>query len=90
MSYYGFYDARVEHMICDNCTTEAFAWIAEIFPCPMCGRDKYIYPGGAEEGLPANERNKSVHAGRIDVGTEEIVKKRKRSVTGGGRRKYGR
>lgn len=91
MSHYGFYDAKVDYMICNNCTTEAFAWIAEIFSCPTCDSDEYVYPEEAVEVLPNSERNyNSARAGRLGTGTEEMVKKRKRSTSNGGRRKYSR
>jgi Zn finger protein HypA/HybF involved in hydrogenase expression len=44
MSYYGIHEAKVEYMSCNNCTTEAFAWIAESLPCPKCDSDEYVYP----------------------------------------------
>ncbi|KAF2703855.1 hypothetical protein K504DRAFT_507766 [Pleomassaria siparia CBS 279.74] len=31
-----------EYLICADCGTEAFAWIAEIFACPVCNGCDYV------------------------------------------------
>jgi hypothetical protein len=44
MSYYGVYKTDLNYMTCADCRTEAFAWMAEVFVCPRCGSNKYLFP----------------------------------------------
>jgi predicted RNA-binding Zn-ribbon protein involved in translation (DUF1610 family) len=38
MSYYGIHNANIATITCANCQTEVFAWLADVFACPECGR----------------------------------------------------
>lgn len=67
-------------MICTICGTESFAWLAEVFLCPVCGEFKYAFPvlvsnSCVDEGEANNSR-----AG----GDESQSKKRKRSLSNDG------
>jgi hypothetical protein len=45
MSYYNIYpEIAINYMACSSCGTEAFAWLADVFSCPVCGSDTYKYP----------------------------------------------
>lgn len=91
MSYYGIYDAKFDYMVCNNCSTEAFTWIADIFSCSMCDSDEYVYPDEAGEMLSFKEKyDSSGRVGRISTAAGEIVKKRKRSTSDGENRKHSR
>jgi hypothetical protein len=88
MSYYGIHEAKVEYMSCNNCTTEAFAWIAESLPCPKCDSDEYVYPEDVDGMQSISEKDDaSICAASSSMWTE-IVKKRKRSTRDGRRREY--
>ncbi|KAF2846108.1 hypothetical protein T440DRAFT_482829 [Plenodomus tracheiphilus IPT5] len=44
MSYYGIYHYDVDTMTCASCGAAAFAWMAEVFACPVCGGEDYLFP----------------------------------------------
>jgi predicted RNA-binding Zn-ribbon protein involved in translation (DUF1610 family) len=50
MSYYGIHNAHTDSMICADCQTEAFAWMADIFACPVCGSNEYIFASQSDAG----------------------------------------
>lgn len=66
MSYYGFYDAEIDYVICVNCKEESFAWVAEMFRCTSCGSSEFISPIGKD----------------ISKSSESTIGKRKRSRSG--------
>jgi hypothetical protein len=46
MSYYNIYpEIAINYMVCSSCGTQAFAWLADLFSCSVCGSDRYSYPG---------------------------------------------
>ena len=45
MSYYNVYpDPTIDHLVCSGCGTATFTWLAEIFPCVVCGSESYTMP----------------------------------------------
>lgn len=34
----------IDFVVCANCGTEAFSWMAEVFACPACGGWEYVEP----------------------------------------------
>lgn len=55
MSYYNIYpDTVIDYMICSTCGTEAFAWLADAFCCPVCGSDKYKHPEHAHPEIASS------------------------------------
>lgn len=55
MSYYGYYQCDIDAMICSICGTAVFAWMAEVFACPVCGSSKYVFPMFVEPHLTRRE-----------------------------------
>ncbi|KAF2123372.1 hypothetical protein P153DRAFT_362072 [Dothidotthia symphoricarpi CBS 119687] len=86
MSYYGVHKAEIDMLVCTTCKTEAFAWLAETFPCPVCGEFKFESLVSADE-RPAEEgkRSPKVDDGerqsRGGDGNNVTGKKRKRSCS---------
>jgi predicted RNA-binding Zn-ribbon protein involved in translation (DUF1610 family) len=78
MSYYGVHSAEVDYMICPMCGDEAFAWLAEQFACPTCGRSEYVYPESEHEANEVDAPNVVAYQHSID-GPASIERKRKRS-----------
>ena len=84
MSAYLYLPLEVNAMVCTICGTESFAWLAEIFVCPVCGEFKFAFPMfvGTNDTDWAEEKKdmigtKKMHDGGKSVGGQG--KKRKRS-----------
>ena len=88
MSYYGVHNSDVDYMVCSDCQTETFTWMAEVFACPTCGGNKYVFPIFAgettQQHLADGEDGNSVaiRARGKQLGpSEEGSKKRKRTLS---------
>ena len=94
MSAYLHLPVQTSTMVCRTCSTESFAWLAEIFVCPVCGDDDYVFPIFATESnywqSPVRERESegkvdAEEAGTGSLGctceTEASGRKRKRTST---------
>jgi hypothetical protein len=91
MSYYGIYDAKLEYMICMICQSESFAWMAEIFACPICGSSDYKSANELCDLEPKSENySNSVHESKTCKEMNDMIKKRKRSTSDDGRRDQSR
>ena len=45
MSYHNVYpDPTIDHLVCSECGTATFTWLAEIFSCVVCGSESYTLP----------------------------------------------
>jgi hypothetical protein len=75
-------------MICNDCMTEAFAWMAEDFSCPACGSNEYVHPDDVNGMQPMSQKDNGNVSAASSSKRAEIIRKRKRSTSGGGRRKY--
>jgi len=81
MSAYGIHPNEIDYMICNDCQSEAFAWMAEIFACPTCGGDQYVHPSSSDQQHPADDQDGS---GVNTIGRREQMedsRKRKRRVS---------
>jgi hypothetical protein len=89
MSAYLNLPVQINTMVCRTCGTESFAWLAEVFMCPICGDHDYVFPtfatdfdrgsaakAGEGEGEP--ERDGSVED-RVELGN--LGRKRKRPTS---------
>ena len=72
-------------MICSSCNTEAFAWMAEVFACPVCGSRKYVFPMFIEADLVQHIEQNILEDGESAPGgmrsedfVEQVHRKRKR------------
>lgn len=43
MSAYLDVPVEIDTMVCTTCGTASFAWLAEIFVCPICGEFEYAF-----------------------------------------------
>ncbi|KAF1943905.1 hypothetical protein EJ02DRAFT_342204 [Clathrospora elynae] len=92
MSYYNIYPSpRINYMVCSTCSTETFAWLAEVFACFICGSCDYVFPDTStqhtsEEGIQT-ERNQEYKDEYRKLGALSVAKggrKRKRSLSDDG------
>jgi hypothetical protein len=79
MSAYFNLPLEINIMICTICSTESFAWLAEVFVCPVCGSFEYAYPTSINDGAEHSE------SADIDVQEwDDRNRKRKRTHSGDG------
>jgi hypothetical protein len=89
MSYYDVHDAQVNYLICTNCQTEAFAWMAKVFACPKCGGSDFVFPehvGESDEPNAADEKEDSRSGSNEPPESDtKVIGKRKRTVSDEGK-----
>jgi hypothetical protein len=86
MSFYGLHKANIEYMICSDCDNEAFTWMAEIFACPNCGGEAYVYPDFEDTHEHRADENEVGRSGttRLNMAMESeamVSRKRKRMAS---------
>lgn len=89
MSAYLNLPVQVSTMVCTTCGTEPFAWLVEVFVCPICGDHDYSFPmfaiecdreSAAREG-ETGEGNDGFVKGKAEI--KEAGRKRKRPLCDG-------
>jgi hypothetical protein len=87
MSAYLNLPVQISTMVCRTCGTGSFAWLAEIFVCPVCGDHDYVFPMFATEFDLAS----AARAGEVDgdttdsiAGLQDQCRKRKRADSSDG------
>jgi uncharacterized Zn finger protein (UPF0148 family) len=96
MSHYGIHHANIETTTCANCQTKVFAWLADVFACPECGRNFHEAIDGEEDQEMYGDENQEIYDGEdSNAGTlveEEETVDRKRKweelSEGDGRSRY--
>lgn len=86
MSAYNVHPTHIDYLICSECGTEAFAWMAEIFACPACGQEEYVRPPYDDESTATDESRPGGSNTTMSGGTRRAVmtkesRKRKRRVS---------
>lgn len=76
-------------MVCRRGGTESFAWLAEIFVCPICGDHDYVFPicaakfdcecAGRAEEVEESEEEDGTRSLRSATEIVMSTKKRKRA-----------
>jgi predicted nucleic acid-binding Zn-ribbon protein len=83
MSFYDVHDAQINHMICTNCQTGAFAWMVQVFACPECGGSEFVFPENLDEADPSHSADKKDDG--AEAASQTNVGKRKRPGNDEGR-----
>jgi predicted RNA-binding Zn-ribbon protein involved in translation (DUF1610 family) len=76
MSYYGIHHANIETIICANCQTKVFAWLADVFACPECGHNFHESNNGKEDQEMYDDEDSD--ASTLVEEEERVDRKRKR------------
>lgn len=87
MSAYLNLPVQISTMVCRTCGTESFAWLAEIFVCPICGDCDYVFRTSAadiDRESAAGEEEADEETPDTIVKLNNMGKKRKRSVSSDG------
>lgn len=77
MSYYGFYDAEIDYVVCVNCKEETFTWLAAMFRCTTCGCSEFVSPTGLDIGM--GQSGGTCGAKDVGMSSASTVRKRKRA-----------
>jgi hypothetical protein len=80
MSYYGVHSSNINSVTCANCQTEAFAWVAEIFVCPVCGSHEYIFV--AQDDSDTEDGKTRKENGEGSVGKQESMERKRKREEG--------
>ncbi len=90
MSAYLNTAVKIDTMVCTKCGTESFAWLAEVFSCPVCGDFSFECPlslgnnNHAETAEEDHQQSTSTTHTTNNVRSADIgkqSKKRKRSLS---------
>ncbi|KAJ4992838.1 hypothetical protein SVAN01_01542 [Stagonosporopsis vannaccii] len=71
MSAYLNISVDVNTMVCTACGAESFAWLAEVFACPICGNFEFAVPkllGNDQAVAEDNKKGASVMA-KVEEGS---------------------
>jgi hypothetical protein len=74
-SYYGFYDAEIDYIVCNKCKEETFTWLADMFRCTTCGGSEFVSPTGVDFGKARG--GESGNAEDVSLSSVSTMKKRK-------------
>lgn len=85
MSAYLGIPVDIDTMVCTTCGAESFAWLAEVFACPVCSNIEFIFPAQLGNDQVRAE-DSEVGAGAVAdaeescAGLRPMNKKRKKSL----------